>query len=177
MHITQRLRSGLPSLRRGWVRELFRSLLDGAADRGVRTVAFAILGNHIHWICVPHSRAALGDAARYVFGRLAVRLNAAWERTGRVFSERFFSRVGRSVRDAFHLINYVLRNPVAAGIFVGANSVVRFIGANVAFIDRHPFLRTVLGSDGPTLQALLLRMTRDRIPFVPLSERLQVALL
>lgn len=177
MHITQRLQAGLPSLRRGWVRELFRSLLNGAAERGVRTVAFAILGNHIHWVVVPRTRAALGDAARYVFAGLARGLNKAWQRRGRVFSERFYSRVGRSVRDAFHLINYVLRNPVAAGISVARNAIDPFVGANVPFIDRHPFLRTVLGTNGPTLQALLLQMTRDRIPFIPLSTRLQVPLL
>lgn len=62
-------------------------------------------------------------------------------------------------------------------VFVGAGAVDPLVGANVPFIDRHPLLRTVLGADGPTLQALLLRMTRDRVPFVPLQDRLQVALL
>ena len=108
MHITQRVEAGLPSLRRGWVRGDFVELLGAARERGVRTVAFAILDNHIHWVVMAASREALGDATRYVFDQLARRLNQGWGRRGRVFVERFFSRVGRAVRDAWNLIGYVL---------------------------------------------------------------------
>ena len=104
-------------------------------------------------------------------GELARTLTAAWGRGGRVFAERFFSRVGRTVRDAFHLVNYVLRNPVAAGL--GRFGVDRFIWANLPAIDGDRFLRSVLGSAGPTLRRLLLRMTQEKVPFVPLATRLQ----
>ena len=145
MHITQKLVAGLPSLRQGWIRERLFELLHAAVPRGLRTVAVVSMTDHIHLICIPESRRALGDAMRYVFSQLARALKKAWgiER-GSVFAERFYSGVGRSVRQGFHMINYVLRNAATAGL-VRRGAVDRFAAVSYAMLDHNRFLLSRLG--------------------------------
>jgi hypothetical protein len=176
MHVTQHLGAGLPSLRRPEVLALFRRMVGGAAERGLKTVAYALVGNHIHWMCLPESREALAAATRYVFGQLARNLNRLWQRKGRVFDGRFASETGRSARQAWNTLNYVLRNPVDARLAPRSGRVDRYVGANVPLLGTHPFLRAVFGSVGPQLDELLRRMARAPVPFTPLLERLQPAL-
>ncbi len=175
MHLTVRLEAGLPSLRRGWIKARFFALLREAIGRGLRTVAVAIMGAHIHWIAIPRSRAALGDATRYVFGKLARSLNAAWGRRGKVFGERYYSRVGRSVRDAFHMVNYVLRNPAAAGL-ARRGVPDPFAGVSQPVLDGSRFLQSTFGAAGETRCRLLWRMCFERVPFQTVQRRYQQVL-
>ncbi len=115
MHLTAKLLPGLPSLRRRGLLAEFRGLRDRAREAGVRTVAYALMDDHIHWIVIAESRAALAAATRLVFGQLARRINRVAGRVrGRVFADRFWSSSGRSVRQAFQMVAYVLRNPYDA---------------------------------------------------------------
>jgi putative transposase len=176
MHVTQHIGAGLPSLRRPEVLALFRRMVGGAAERGLKTVAYALVGNHIHWVCLPESREALAAATRYVFGQLARNLNRLWQRKGHVFEGRFASETGRSARQAWNTLNYVLRNPVDARLAPRNGRLDPYIGANVSLLATHPFLRSVFGPVGPQLRQLLHQMARAPVPFTPLLERLQPAL-
>jgi hypothetical protein len=176
MHLTQRLRPGLPTLRRPEILALFRGLTREATKRGVRSCAYALLGNHLHWVCVAETREALADATRYVFAQLARRLNKLWQRRGRVFGDRFASVPGRSARQAWNALNYVLRNPVDARLAAPRGPLDRYLGADESLIGGHPFLRAVFGPAGPELRRLLHRMARAPVPFTPLTERQQPAL-
>jgi hypothetical protein len=173
MHLTHHLGAGLPSLRRPEALALFRRQVVSAAARGLKTVAYALVGNHIHWVCVPESREALADATRVAFGQLARGLNRLWQRTGSVFDGRFASETGRSARQAWNTLNYVLRNPVDARLAPRTGRLDPYIGANVPLLGTHPFLRAVFGSAGPQLDQLLRQMARAPVPFTPLPERLQ----
>ncbi len=115
MHLTAKLLPGLPSLRRRGLLAEFRGLRDRAREAGVRTVAYALMDDHVHWIVIAESKGALAAATRLVFGQLARRINrAAGRARGRVFADRFWSSSGRSVRQAFQMVAYVLRNPYDA---------------------------------------------------------------
>ncbi|MFT7624401.1 MAG: hypothetical protein ACI9WU_003588, partial [Myxococcota bacterium] len=59
------------------------------------------------------------DAGRRVlFGRLARWINGVLcpRRRGRVFDDRFFSRVVPAANDVFRCVAYVLSNPVRSGL-------------------------------------------------------------
>jgi hypothetical protein len=69
-----------------------------------------------------------------------------------------------------------LRNPVDARLAPREGRLDPYIGANVALLGNHPFLRAVFGPVGPQLHQLLHQMARAPVPFTPLLERLQPAL-
>lgn len=183
MHLTIKRRSGLPSLRGAGPLRLWRTLIAQARRRGVRTVAFALMANHIHWVVVPESAEALRDATRYVFGMLARRLGALWERRGKVFVERYYSCIGRSARQAWNQLGYVLRNPASAGCWEPCTDADDdlsrldwFVGVDIEELTRQRFLRSVFGRDGPALRHLLLQMSAQPVPYASLATRLQVAI-
>ena len=114
MHVTSRVLPDVPSMRCPEALAIVRQLVRQTRERGVRVVAYAVLGTHIHLLVRARSRAAMGDAMRYFFSLLARRLNALFARRGPVWEERFASRVARNAKQLWHTLNYVLRNPFAA---------------------------------------------------------------
>ncbi len=77
-----------------WRTGTIKSMRDRARGAGVRTVAYALMDDHIHWIVIAESRAALAAATRLVFGQLARRINRVAGRVrGRVFADRFLRSV------------------------------------------------------------------------------------
>ncbi len=177
LHLTARGGPGLPSLRTPEVRRRFVELLGGARERGVRTVSFALLHNHIHWLVVATSRQALWDATRYVFSQLARHLNRKWGRRGSLFVERFWSTCCRSVRQAFAALGYVLRNPAAARCFVaGPGGFDRYVGVDETVLASDRFLQSVVGPTARMWRGLLRALAARRIPWVPIVERMQLRL-
>ena len=177
MHLTIRLCQGLPSLRRAGARAAFRSLLEEARRRGVRTVAFCCMANHLHWVVLASSPESLRDATRYVFGLLARALNRMWQRPrGKVFADRYHSTIGNSVRQAWNMMNYVLRNPVSAHCRGATTRCDPFLGVNLEVLVHDRFMRSIFGVHTQLLRALLLRMTREPVPYTSLSSRLQTTL-
>lgn len=173
MHLTMKLKADLPSLRRAGPRAAFRVLLAEARSRGVRTVSFQLMGNHIHWLVMPESAASLRDATRYVFGQLARRLNKMWGRRGKVFVERYFSTIGTSARQIWNTLNYIARNPYAAGIDGPGQGFDKYFGLDAALLTTERFLRAIFGADASTTVQLVERMSRHKLSYVPLFERLQ----
>ena len=176
MHITKRVRTGVPRLRRQEVLDCFRELVEEARKRGVHTFAWVIQDDHIHWYARPESKEALADATRYVFGRFAKYVNRLFGRTGKVFEERYYSEISRSVKQAFVTLNYVLKNVVARGYRVPADRIDHYTRFCEDEIGADRFLRSVVGPTPRARRALLMRMTRGPVPWSPLLQRLQPAL-
>ena len=176
MHLTTHVVPGAPSLRQAEVLQHFRELLAGAEQRGVQTVAYAVMAGHIHWIVLCESAEALRDGTRYLFGQLARRLNRMWGRRGKLFVERYWSACCRSAKQAFHALGYVLRNPAVAGYWVRARGVDRYVGANEELLGRDRFLRSVTGTTPEVRRALLLDMAWRVVKWAPLAERMQYSL-
>jgi len=176
MHLTTHVVDGAPSLRQPEVRRHFEELLEGARQRGVRTVSFSLLDTHVHWVVLAESAKALWDATRYLFGLLVRRLNRMWGRRGKLLAERYWSVCCKTAKQAFHALAYVLRNAADAGHWVKARCLDRYTDVDEDLLGQNRFLRSVLGYTPAVRRALLLDMSWRRVVFTPLSQRLQMSL-
>jgi REP element-mobilizing transposase RayT len=149
LHITLRLRAGLPSLRK---REAFCILCDAFAEArerfGVRIIHYGTLGNHIHLIVEAPDRDAVARAMNGLQVRLTKRLNRLWERSGAIFSDRYHDEVLRVPLQARNALRYVLHNARKHGIelltaFDPCSSAAAFDGWRHPTLGRQK-LRTVV---------------------------------
>ena len=117
VHVTLRLASGLPSLRR---RATYRALLGalgaGSERNGLRVVHWSALGNHLHLMVEARDRRALSRGMQGLGVRLARALNRWWRRAGRVFADRYHARALRSPSEVRAALGYVLCNARRHGI-------------------------------------------------------------
>jgi REP element-mobilizing transposase RayT len=123
VHVTQKLRRGLPSMRTrrafGAVRE---AIAAGNQRPGFRVVAFSVLSNHLHLVVEGGSTLAVSRGMQGLAIRIAKALNRAWKRSGGVFLERFHARVARGMKRVRRVLLYVLQNarkhglPLPAGV-------------------------------------------------------------
>lgn len=174
IHITNRVAPDVPSLRHPAIQKHFRGLLAEARQRGVRTVVAVVMDNHVHWCVRADSRDALREATKYVFSKLAKFINRLFGRRGKVFVERYYSECARNARQAWNTLGYILRNPFSAGRRgVVGGGWDRYTCIDEEAIGGDGFLRSLLGPSPRERRALLMRMTRGPVPFVPLASRLQ----
>ena len=112
LHVGLRVRRGVPNLR--WPRvfaEVKRAFEATAAQRDdFRVTHYSVQGNHVHLIVEADSSAALSRGMQALTIRIAKALNKLASRTGKVFADRFWSRVLKSPREERHVIAYVLGN-------------------------------------------------------------------
>lgn len=121
--VTMKLDRGLPSLRRSSERErLQRILRTCRAELGARVVHYSIQTNHIHALVEARHELALSRGMQSLAVRVAQALNALWKRTGRVFFDRYHSRILRTPKEVRHALAYVLNNAHKHGIhFAGVD--------------------------------------------------------
>ncbi len=111
VHVTMKLRSGLPSLRyEPLARVVFAAFGAARARLGVRLVHFSIQSNHVHLIVEVEGQRALSRAMQGLATRLARRLNRRLGRRGSVFADRYHSRALRTPLEVRRALVYVLRN-------------------------------------------------------------------
>ena len=93
VHVTMRLRDGLPSLRRWREYEVLLGAFRSGCERfGFRLVHYAVLGNHVHLLTEGENRRGHARGVAGLAIRIAKRLNKLWGRQGKVFHERFHGR-------------------------------------------------------------------------------------
>ena len=118
LHVTVRLRRGLPSLRYKQPYRALRSAFGAGGDRfGFRLVHYSVQSNHLHLIAEAKDRRALTRGIQGLLIRIAKALNKLWGRRGRVFADRYHDRILRSPRDVRNALKYVLHNARRHGIF------------------------------------------------------------
>ena len=111
VHVTTRLRAGLPSLRRKTTRTVLEVAFSRGADRfGFRLVHYSIQSNHLHLIAEAADRRALARGMQGLLVRVARALNKHWGRRGSVFADRYHARELRSPREVRAALVYVLHN-------------------------------------------------------------------
>jgi len=81
-----------------------------------RIVHFSVQSNHVHLLCEARDRRELARAIQSLAIRIAKRLNALWERAGRLFADRYRDRILRSPREVRNALGYVLNNAVHHGV-------------------------------------------------------------
>ncbi len=111
MHVTVKVRPGVPSLRSVQVvREVERGFR-AACDRGdFRLVHYSLQGNHAHLLVEAESASALARGMKAIGARLARAVNRVFGRRGPVLAERFHLRVLRTPLEVRRALAYVLLN-------------------------------------------------------------------
>ena len=110
-HVTLRVRSGFPSLRRKpFVRELRRSLRQ-ACERGeFRLVHWSIQRDHAHLVVEAAGKGALGRGMKSIAARFARAANRVFRRSGPVLDGRYHLRLLKTPREVRNALAYVLLN-------------------------------------------------------------------
>jgi REP element-mobilizing transposase RayT len=111
VHVTIRFRAGLPSLReRGPMNTIRKVLLAARGRFDLRVIEFAVLWNHIHFLVEVESSECLTQGMRGLNTRLAIHLNRGFDRTGKIFDDRYDAHVLESPLEARNGLVYVLNN-------------------------------------------------------------------
>jgi REP element-mobilizing transposase RayT len=117
VHVTLKLRRGLPSLRR----KCAHAVLVGAfaalrARENFRLVHYSVQSNHVHLVCEARDRTALSRGVQALAIRIAKGLNRLWKRAGKLFADRYHDHVLRSPREVRNALSYVLNNAAKHGV-------------------------------------------------------------
>lgn len=111
VHVTLRLRDEVWNLRSGRMfRALYNAFVGGKQRFGFRLVHYSVQGNHVHIVAEAPHRKALSRGVQGLSVRIARRLNRVMGRRGRVFADRFHSRVLKTPLEVKRVLAYVLGN-------------------------------------------------------------------
>jgi len=111
VHVTLRLRRGLPSLRRrAEHRAVVAAFAAGCQRGGFRLVQYSVQANHLHLIAEASGRSALARGLQGLAVRIARGLNGLWGRAGSVFADRYHEHVLKTPREVWNALRYVLCN-------------------------------------------------------------------
>jgi putative transposase len=110
-HVTVRVRSGVPSLRRGrFVAELRGTLRRGCERGDFRVLQYSVQADHVHLLVESAGRSALACGMKSIGARLARAIQRAFALAGPVLDGRYHLRVLRTPREVRNAIAYVLLN-------------------------------------------------------------------
>ena len=110
-HVTVRVRSGLPSLRRRrFAAELEVSLRESCERGEFRVVHYSIQRDHLHLLVESAGKEALGRGMKAVSARIARAVNRVFRSKGPVLAGRYHLRVLRAPREVRNALAYVLLN-------------------------------------------------------------------
>ena len=119
LHVTVRLRAGLPSLRREATRHAIERAFSSGAERfGFRLTQYSIQSNHLHLVAEAGDRRALSRGMQGLLVRVARAVNRLWRRMGSVFADRYHARQLRTPREVRTALVYVLHNARHHGVGV-----------------------------------------------------------
>jgi REP element-mobilizing transposase RayT len=111
VHVTLRLRGGLPTLRqKRTYRAIYHAFVAGCRRDGFRLVHYSVQRNHLHLLVEASGSEALARAMQGLCVRLARRLNSVFGRTGTLFADRYYCRSLGSPREVRNALRYVPRN-------------------------------------------------------------------
>src|SRR5678815_823314 len=124
VHVTLRLRDGIPSLRTGRMHAALRRCLAEANARASKTgrcrvVHYSIMPNHLHLLWEASDREALSRGVQGLATRIARAVNRVAERTGPVFRDRYHARILKTPREVRHGLAYVVSNARRHGLVRG----------------------------------------------------------
>jgi REP-associated tyrosine transposase len=86
------------------------AIYEGAERFGMRVIHFSVIEDHLHFIVEVEGARALSRGMQGLTIRLAKRINKVLGRRGKVFVDRYWSRVLRSPSETRAALSYVLKN-------------------------------------------------------------------
>jgi hypothetical protein len=111
MHVTLRVRAGVPSLRSQRFVKVFRESLRAVLARGeFRVCHYSIQRDHVHLLVEAAGKPALGRGMKAVAARLAHAVHRAFGTSGPVLHGRYHLRVLGTPREVRNALAYVLLN-------------------------------------------------------------------
>ena len=116
VHVTVKLRRGLPSIRDTWTFGIVSEAVGAAQERagrlgaGFRIAHYSVQVDHVHLIVEASDRLHLSRGMQGFQVRLARALNRAWGRKGRVFADRYHDHVLETPTQVRNALRYVLKN-------------------------------------------------------------------
>jgi REP-associated tyrosine transposase len=111
VHVTIRIRAGLPRLRTRIPMRAITGVLIAARGRfALRVIQFAVLADHLHFIVEAADRTSLTRGMRGLGTRLAIHLNRALDRTGKLFDDRYHARAMKNPLEVRNGLVYVINN-------------------------------------------------------------------
>jgi REP element-mobilizing transposase RayT len=110
LHVTLRFVRGLPNLRGKAAFRVVRETLAAPRRGGVRVNQYSVQSNHVHLIVEASSTQGLTQGMQALSIRLAKALNRLFERSGRIFEDRFHVRALGTPLEVRRALAYVLNN-------------------------------------------------------------------
>jgi len=110
VHVTLRMRGGLPSMREKSAHELVRAAFTRASGESFRVIEYSVQSNHLHVLVEAKDERALSRGMMSLGVRIARGLNRLWRRAGSVLQDRYCSRILRTPREVRTALIYVLQN-------------------------------------------------------------------
>lgn len=164
IHVTLRIAAAVPSLRREAVARIVRDAIRaGGSGEAFRIVHFNVLSNHLHLLVEAQGREALARGMQGFAVRLARRINAHFNRRGRLLAQRYHARALRTPREVRAAIRYVLLNArhhardagraLARGWIDPYSSALWFQGWRQAIRVEAPWLQALRREGRPTASA------------------------
>jgi putative transposase len=111
LHITLRIRRDVGSVRSDeCFAEIQRAFLRGHEQFGMRMVEFSVQPDHIHLVAEADGKEALTRGMQGLTIRLAKAINRALGRRGKVFADRYHSRILKNPTQVRSVVEYVRNN-------------------------------------------------------------------
>lgn len=111
VHVTVKVQRGIANLRKPRVAACVQACLRAGCERlRMRVVHYSLQGDHLHLLCEASDGASLSRGMQGLCIRIAKRLNARLGRHGKVFADRFHSRILKTPREVYLALRYVLLN-------------------------------------------------------------------
>ena len=82
----------------------------------VRSLAFVVMPDHIHWLFQLGSSLQLADAIRRFKAAAAHKINRHLGRKGPIWQKNYFDRAIRKDEDLRMIARYIIANPLRAGL-------------------------------------------------------------
>jgi putative transposase len=110
VHVTIRVRRGIPSLRSGAIFPALRQALAASSRDGFRLLHFSVQSDHLHLIVEADAAPALSRGVQGLAVRCARTINRSVARRGPVWNERYHPHVLGTPREVRLGLAYVLLN-------------------------------------------------------------------
>jgi REP element-mobilizing transposase RayT len=157
VHVTLRMKPGLPSLRHERVSNLLRAVLHRQRTRiyaaTFQVVELSIQHDHLHLMVEavgPEGHSALSSGMRGFVISFAKRFNALLRRTGKVWGDRWHGRELGSPREVRNILGYIFRNIVKHGTIVYGRGFADPLSSAPRFTGwKRAVVRTDQGEDWP----------------------------